>query len=125
MKNVLPKELRSTSQNNRYLNEARAATRRTVVSRGRGVRTRQRSGGTIIEARPGEGGSATIDSTFQGDWDPNRGYVVGNQVCIRGGITAGLYYCHTDAPAGTAPPSPADYSHWTLMVSGNAMGLWM
>lgn len=126
LKNILPKELASINRRNRYLNEEREATRRTVVSRGRGARMKQRSAGTIIEVRPGDpSGRPPASSWFRGDWDPNASYVESEGVAIRGGITAGLYICHTDAAAGTPPPSPADYSHWTLVVSGNAMGLWM
>jgi hypothetical protein len=126
VKDYSPKPLRPISKKNRYINELRREQRRHRPAFGRGVRFKQRSSGTIIESRPGDSsGRQPVDTWFVGDWSPNVSYTEGNGVCIRGGLTAGLYMCHTDAPAGTPPPSPADDSYWTLLVSGNAMGNWI
>ncbi len=126
MAEYLPRPLRPNTATNRYLNQFRREIRRAIPSRGSGVRLLQRSNGTIIEADPSKGGGTPAEGiVFRGDWDPNGSYSPQDAIAIRGGISAGFYICHTSAPSGSTPPSPADNSKWTLVVSGNAMGLWL
>lgn len=122
----LPPPLPGTSDRDRYINQLRAVIESLLPKGGRGVRVHRTPNGTTYDSEPGStGGDPPASDWFQGDWNSPSSYVRGHGVAIRGGITAGLYICHTDAPAGTNPPSPSDDSRWTLVVSGNAMGLWM
>ncbi len=119
------RRLTGNSEEVRIINDIIAELESLKFSAGPGIRFTGGSRGNVISVEAGKAGRSPLETWFAGDWDPNGNYVAGQGCCIKGGITAGLYMCHTDAPAGTAPPSPADYSHWNLVVSGNGMGLWM
>lgn len=96
------------------------------VKAGPGIRLHNTPKGTLITADPGgPPADPPVSDWFQGDWSAGRSYEAGHGVRIVGGISAGFYMCHTDAPAGTAAPTPSNTANWTLIVSGNAMGNWM
>jgi hypothetical protein len=119
------RRLSSSSEEARIINEIIAELESLKLSAGPGVKLTGGPKGNVVSIDAKKQGRRAVDTWFVGDWNPNVSYVEGNGACIRGGLTAGLYMCHTDAPAGTPPPSPADDSYWTLLVSGNAMGNWI
>lgn len=98
------KPLRPTSPKNRYINDIVREFKSQRLSPGRGVQMRRRSSATIIETRPGRGGSKSIGMVFRGEYNSGRLYKKSDCVKISGGITAGTYLCLTDMSAVNQSP---------------------
>jgi hypothetical protein len=76
----------------------------------------------------GGGGSGGGNMNFRGEFDPSGAtqYVPGDCVVLRGGISAGFYFCFAQDPAGESVPTyPYTAERWILLAPGHSAGFWV